>query len=111
MNQKYEINFDEATIETSVFSLPTSENTTIEFVEIFSPAKIPCSCWEGTREIIAKENGLIIKGNIFYKRFDSIENLMNGVTSAIRAVKRLELSKKVEDKRRANQEYVEDFSS
>lgn len=106
MMQKYEINYGDATIETAIFPLPVSGNTAIEFAEITSAAKIPCLCWEGVRDIIAKENGLVVKGDSFYKKIDSVENLMNGILSARKAGRTLELSKTEEDKRRVEQGYV-----
>jgi len=110
MKQTYIINYGDATIETAILPLPVSENTTIEFVEITSPAKIPCPCWEGARSIIAEHNSMILKDNAFYKKINSIENVMSGIISARKAEKTLKFSQKEEDKHRATQIYVSEES-
>ncbi|MBU3958101.1 MAG: hypothetical protein KKB25_03420 [Nanoarchaeota archaeon] len=108
--QMYYINKDEAHILTDEFSLPVSAKTTIENIEITSPAAIKCEDWEGVRKRFAEESGLIINGNDFYAKFDSLENLMDGIFSVRKAGIKLKLAKKRETQRMASQGYVADES-
>ncbi len=108
--QKYYINKDEAYILTGEFSLPVSAKTTIENIEITSSAAIRCGCWDDVRKKLAEENDLIINGDDFYTKIDSLENIMEQIFSVRKAGIKLKLAKEREIQRMISQEYIADES-
>ncbi len=62
----------EVGIRTEEFSLPVTDSTETEKIEIYSSAKIPCDCWEGVRKKIAENYNLNVGDNEFYANVDSI---------------------------------------
>lgn len=73
--QNYHIDSGKIGIHTEEFPLPVTDSTEIEKVEIYSPARIPCGCWDGIRKKIAEENGLMIGDNKFYASVAYMHNI------------------------------------
>lgn len=89
--QKYYINNGEVGIRTEEFSLPVTQATKIEKVEIYSSAIIPCGCWEAVRKKIAEESDLMVGDNELYANVDSISKITSKILCVKDAKKKLEM--------------------